>query len=63
MMMSPGNARPQFGAINNQTDESEKAELGLGAPKGWYNRGYLPHLDVPGILQFITFRLTDSSPQ
>jgi REP element-mobilizing transposase RayT len=63
MMMPPGNAKPQLGAINNQTDESEEAELGLGAPKGWYSRGYLPHLDVPGILQFISFRLADSLPQ
>ncbi len=25
-------------------------------PKGWYSRGYLPHLDVPDLLQSITFR-------
>lgn len=31
--------------------------------KGWYSRGYLPHLDAPGALQFITFRLADSLPQ
>jgi type I restriction enzyme R subunit/putative DNA methylase len=31
--------------------------------KGWYSRGYLPHLDMPGILQSITFRLIDSMPQ
>ena len=68
-MKTPGNAKPQLGTTNNQTIESAKAELGLGAPtqagapKGWYSRGYLPHLDVPGILQFITFRLADSLPQ
>ena len=64
-MMSSGNAKPQLGETNNQTVETE---LGLGAPrlgvpKGWYSRGYLPHLDVPGTLQFITFRLADSLPQ
>lgn len=32
-------------------------------PKGWYSRGYLPHLDMPGTLQSITFRLADSMPQ
>lgn len=32
------------------------------APKYWYSRGYLPHCDVPGLLQFITFRLADSLP-
>lgn len=31
-------------------------------PKGWYSRGYLPHIDVPGLLQAITFRLADSLP-
>lgn len=30
---------------------------------GWHSRGYLPHLDVPGLLQSITFRLFDSLPQ
>jgi putative transposase len=32
-------------------------------PRGWYCRGYLPHLDAPHTLQFITFRLADSLPQ
>lgn len=32
-------------------------------PKGWYSRGYLPHLDTPGLLQSITFRLADSLPK
>src|SRR5262249_35029177 len=32
-------------------------------PKGWYSRGYLPHLDQPGLYQFITFRLHDSVPE
>jgi REP element-mobilizing transposase RayT len=31
-------------------------------PKGWYSRGYLPHFDVPNLIQFVTFRLTDSVP-
>ena len=29
-------------------------------PKGWHSRGYLPHVDVPGSIQFVTFRLADS---
>ncbi|MDO9424123.1 MAG: transposase [Methylobacter sp.] len=70
-MINPGNAKPQLGATNNQKVKREEAELGLGvpapaqarAPKGWYSRGYLPHLDVPDIVQFITFRLADSLPQ
>jgi hypothetical protein len=32
-------------------------------PKGWYSRGYLPHLDAPGTLQFVTFHLADSLPR
>ncbi len=32
-------------------------------PKGWYSRGYLPHLDTPNLLQSITFRLADSLPK
>ena len=31
-------------------------------PKGWYSRGYLPHLDAPGLLQSVTFHLGDSLP-
>ena len=32
-------------------------------PQGWYSRGYIPHLDTPGLLQFITFHLGDSLPK
>ncbi|RAU22498.1 transposase [Paramagnetospirillum kuznetsovii] len=30
--------------------------------KGWHSRGYLPHLDAPGVIQAVTFRLSDSLP-
>ena len=30
--------------------------------KGWHERGYLPHCDEPGLIQFVTFRLWDSLP-
>jgi REP-associated tyrosine transposase len=29
---------------------------------GWHERGYLPHCDFPGLVQFVTFRLNDSLP-
>jgi len=29
---------------------------------GWHERGYLPHCDYPGLIQFVTFRLADSMP-
>lgn len=30
--------------------------------RGWNERGYLPHRDEPGLIQFVTFRLADSFP-
>jgi putative transposase len=31
-------------------------------PRGWYSRGYLPHIDAGEQPQFVTFRLADSLP-
>ncbi|MGB6222177.1 REP-associated tyrosine transposase [Haloferula sp.] len=31
--------------------------------KGWYSRGYLPHMDASGVIQAVTFRLADSLPK
>jgi REP element-mobilizing transposase RayT len=31
--------------------------------RGWHSRGYLPHLDAPGELQVLTFRLGDALPK
>ncbi len=42
-------------ASSNNSPESQ-------SQKGWYSRGYLPHVDVPGLIQSITFRLADSLP-
>ena len=30
--------------------------------RGWHERGYLPHCDKPGLVQFVTSRLWDSMP-
>jgi putative transposase len=30
--------------------------------RGYYSRGYLPHIDQPGLVQFVTFRLADAVP-
>jgi putative transposase len=38
-----------------------EAERQLGF-LGWHERGYLPHCDFPGLVQFVTFRLADSMP-
>ena len=29
---------------------------------GWHSRGYLPHFDMPGLVQFINYRLDDAMP-
>jgi putative DNA methylase len=29
----------------------------------WYSRGYIPHFDMPGLTQTVTFHLIDSMPQ
>ena len=37
----------------------EAAALGL---RGWHSRGYLPHFDMPGTVQAVTFHLADPLP-
>jgi putative transposase len=37
-------------------------EVGSQESRGCYSRGYLPHVDYPGLLQSITYRLADSLP-
>ena len=53
------------------TQEPSAAPLGTACPSGarasrphkaWHSRGYLPHLDQPELIQFVTFRLSDSVP-
>jgi putative transposase len=39
-----------------------KEERSLGF-LGWHERGYLPHCDFSGLVQFVTFRLADSMPE
>ncbi len=41
-------------------DLAEQARAGF---RGWHERGYLPHRDEPGLIQFVTFRLVDSFPE
>jgi hypothetical protein len=37
----------------------EAAKLGF---RSWHSRGYLPHFDMPGLVQFINYRLEDAMP-
>lgn len=39
--------------------DPDAAKLGF---RGWHSRGYLPHFDMPGLVQFINYRLDDSMP-
>ena len=41
----------------------EPGSAGVSPAKGWYSRNYLPHCDVPGLIQAITFRLADALPK
>ena len=45
-------------------DENTQARsLRSDGPKGWHDRGYLPHFDGGAIIQFVTYRLADSLPR
>jgi len=54
------NAAVSGGSYNHKAPAGKDA--GVPGHKGWYSRGYLPHLDQPGLYQAITFRLHDSVP-
>ena len=55
-------SRPQRAEGPGNDDASDMPESTTSSPKAWHSRGYLPHLDVPGTVQFITFRLADAVP-
>jgi putative transposase len=46
----------------NQWSRQLTAEERAQGFLGWHERGYLPHYDFPGLVQFVTFRLADSLP-
>lgn len=41
---------------------SRSALEGRSVPKGWHDRGYLPHFDAPDLVQHVIFRLEGSLP-
>ena len=49
-------------AGKNEWDVPLPAEAKAKGFHGWHERGYLPHCDKPGLIQFVTFRLWDSLP-
>jgi REP element-mobilizing transposase RayT len=52
----------QLVASKQQWSEPLDDDAKIEGFKGWHERGYLPHCDKPGLIQFITFRLWDSMP-
>jgi len=40
-----------------------KKNIGTWRSQAWYSRGYLPHFDMLGLIQLVTFRLADSLAQ
>ena len=44
-------------ALDEKHGETPRAPF-----RGWHARGYLPHCDKPGLIQFVTFRLADAMP-
>jgi len=54
---------PKFAGRPPVNPESNPGSAGVSPVKGWYSRRYLPHVDLPGLLQAITFRLDDSLPK
>jgi putative DNA methylase len=39
--------------------DPEAAKLGF---RGWHSRGFLPHFDIPGVIQMLNYRLDDAMP-
>lgn len=61
-MSNSGNAAPQCGDHDDKSKEGRSGERRSQQHRGWYSRGYLPHFDVPRVIQHITYRLADSLP-
>ncbi len=39
--------------------DPEAVKLGF---RGWHSRGFLPHFDMPGVIQMLNYRLNDAMP-
>jgi REP element-mobilizing transposase RayT len=53
----------RFVSGKRRWSEPLSAQAAADGFKGWHERGYLPHCDKPGLVQFVTFRLSDSIPE
>lgn len=60
MERPPQSKREHLGRLvagKNEWEEPLAAEAKDKGFRGWHERGYLPHCDKPGLVQFVTFRL------
>lgn len=63
-MRTPGSAGLPPGPSHVSAASCDaRQEPGAPSTPRWHSRGYLPHRDEVGLLQFITYRLADSLPQ
>jgi len=60
---SSGIAAPQCGNYDDKSEVGRSMGRQSQQHQGWYSRGYLPHFDVPCVIQHITYRLADSLPR
>ena len=60
MMETPGSANHQPGEFRGRPILSQN-EVNPGGPQ-WHSRGYVPHVDSPGVIQHVMFHLADSMP-
>lgn len=49
-------------AVERRASCPHPHELPATRNEAWRSRGYLPHFDQPGTVQFLTFRLADAVP-
>jgi hypothetical protein len=64
---APASGAPATGSLGTRASGAPATGMPpsgspLKPPRGWHSRGYHPHLDTPGVVQSITFRLADSVP-
>ncbi len=54
----PSSSHPPIQHIATSHSDAPPSE-----PKGWYSSNFLPHFDMPGTVQHITYHLADSLPR
>lgn len=60
--LSPPTGECSMKAIRFKVQDTFPSPQTHPSLEGWHSRGYLPHFDINGIYQAITYRLADSLP-